>query len=108
MSCSSVNKAAALNACQAAVAAASDDSEYSVKCDPLAIYGGGDGSDTPPLCNNNYLTNNGQRSVDPRCLECYKNNPRENYVHAPPVPWARPGSYLNLNQTWGGQKPFQL
>lgn len=29
----------------------------------------------------------------------------ESYVN---VPWARPSAYVNLNRTWGTQKPFQL
>jgi len=42
------------------------------------------------------------KSMRPSCFSC------ENYVHAPPVPWTRPGAYLNLEQTWGSQKLFQL
>ena len=69
-------------------------------------------------CTKNYIVNNidgvyGGPSISSQvnalpnsCFSCKSTS--ENYVHAPKAPWARPGSYLNLNQTWGGQKPFQL
>lgn len=33
---------------------------------------------------------------------------RERFVQASQAPWTKPTAYLNLGQTWGQQKDFQL
>jgi hypothetical protein len=89
-----------------------NDNSWSAGCynGELVVLGGGDGTDQGGEKCNEYVTDNAPSNPysNSNCYECYKNNSRENYVQSPQAPWNRPGSYLNMNQTWGGQKPFQL
>jgi hypothetical protein len=54
-------------------------------------------------CSSKYT---GYDSDDKSCMAC--NNYVTSVENYRGPPWTRPTAYVNLNQTWSSQKPFEL